>query len=85
MQAAVFAMPLLTNQFLDLIKSTSVVFTITVIELLGGAKIACAENYRYLETYLVVAMMYWAISIGFEKLFLLAEGKIGLFKKGAVI
>lgn len=84
-QAAVFAMPLLANQFLDLIKSTSVVFTITVIELLGGAKIACAENYRYLETYLVVAMIYWVISIGFEKLSLLAEGKIGLFKKGAAI
>ena len=84
-QAAVFAMPLLANQFLGLIKSTSVVFTITVVELLGGAKIACAENYRYLETYLVVAMIYWIISIGFEKLSLLAERKIGFFKKGATI
>lgn len=84
-QAAVFAMPLLANEFLGLIKSTSVVFTITVIELLGGAKIACAENYRYLETYLVVAIIYWGISIIFEKLFLLAERKLGFFKKGATI
>jgi len=80
-QAAVFAMPLLANQFLGLIKSTSIVFTITVIELLGGAKIACAENYRYLETYLVVAIIYWAISIVFERFFLLAEDKLGLFKR----
>jgi His/Glu/Gln/Arg/opine family amino acid ABC transporter permease subunit len=84
-QAAVFAMPLLANEFLGLIKSTSVVFTITVIELLGGAKIACAENYRYLETYLVVAIIYWGISIIFEKLFLMAERKLGFFKKGATI
>ena len=84
-QAAVFAMPLLANQFLGLIKSTSIVFTITVIELLGGAKIACAENYRYLETYLVVALMYWAISIVFEKLFLVAERKLGFFKNGVNI
>lgn len=84
-QAAVFAMPMLGNQFLGLIKSTSIVFTITVIELLGGAKIACAENYRYLETYLVVAIMYWIISIVFEKLFLLAERKLGFFKNGANI
>ncbi|HWR29737.1 MAG TPA: amino acid ABC transporter permease [Negativicutes bacterium] len=80
-QAVVFAMPLLANQFLGLIKSTSIVFTITVIELLGGAKIACAENYRYLETYLVVAIIYWAISIVFERFFLLAEDKLGLFKR----
>jgi His/Glu/Gln/Arg/opine family amino acid ABC transporter permease subunit len=82
-QAAVFAMPLFANQFLDLIKGTSIVFTITVVELLGGAKIACAEHYRYLETYLVVAVIYWAISIFFEKLFFLAEQKLALFKKGA--
>lgn len=80
-QAAVFAMPLLANQFLGLIKGTSIVFTITVIELLGGAKIACAENYRYLETYLVVALMYWLISILFEKAFLVAERKLALFKR----
>lgn len=84
-QAAVFAMPLLANEFLGLIKSTSIVFTITVIELLGGAKIACAENYRYLETYLVVAIIYWIISIVFEKLFLIAERKLGFFKKGVNI
>ncbi|MBP2632176.1 MAG: polar amino acid transporter, inner rane subunit [Firmicutes bacterium] len=81
-QAGVFAMPLLANQFLDLIKGTSLVFTITVVELLGAAKIASAEDYRYLERYLVVALMYWAISIIFEKLFLLAERKIGAFQKG---
>lgn len=82
-QAAVFAVPLLANQFLGLIKSTSIVFTITVIELLGAAKIASAEHYRYLETYLVVAMMYWTISILFEKLFSVTEQKLSLFKKEA--
>ncbi len=84
-QAAVFAMPLFANEFLGLIKSTSIVFTITVIELLGAAKIASAENYRYLETYLVVAIMYWIISLVFEKLFFLAERKLGTFKKGVNI
>lgn len=81
-QAGVLAMPLLANQFLDLIKGTSLVFTITVVELLGAAKIASAEDYRYLERYLVVALIYWAISIIFEKLFLVAERKIGAFQKG---
>lgn len=84
-QAAVVAMPMLANQFLGLIKSTSIVFTITVVELLGGAKIASAEHYRYLETYLVVASMYWGMSLVFERLFLAAERKAGFFRKGASI
>ncbi|MDU4961858.1 MAG: amino acid ABC transporter permease [Sporomusaceae bacterium] len=79
-QAAVFALPLIANQFLGLIKSTSIVFTITVVELLGAAKIASAEHYRYLETYLVVALMYWLISIAFEKAFRLVEKKLSLYK-----
>ena len=82
-QAAVVAMPMVANQFLGLIKSTSIVFTITVIELLGAAKIASAEHYRYLETYLVVALIYWGVSLVFERLFLVAERKLGLFRKGA--
>lgn len=82
-QAAVVAMPMMANQFLGLIKSTSIVFTITVIELLGAAKIASAEHYRYLETYLVVALIYWGVSFVFERLFLTAEHRLGLFRKGA--
>ena len=82
-QAAVVAMPMVANQFLGLLKSTSIVFTITVIELLGAAKIASAEHYRDLETYLVVALIYWGVSLVFERLFLVAERKLGLFRKGA--
>ena len=84
-QAAVVAMPMIANQFLGLLKSTSIVFTITVIELLGAAKIASAEHYRYLETYLVVALIYWGVSLVFERLFLAAEHKLGLFRKGASV
>ena len=38
-QATVFALPLFTNQFLNTMKSTSIVFVITVIELFGAAKL----------------------------------------------
>lgn len=84
-QAGVFAIPLLANQFLDLLKSTSVVFVITVVELFGAAKIFCADTYRYLETYLVVACLYWLISIGAEKLFLMAEHRLSRFKGGTML
>jgi len=82
-QAAVFAMPLLANQFLNLIKSTSIAFMITVMELFGAANVICADNNRYLEVYIVVALIYWGMSVLFEKLFLVAENKLAVFKKGS--
>ena len=82
-QAAVFAMPLMANQFLNLIKSTSIAFMITVMELFGAANVICADNNRYLEVYIVVAFIYWGMSILFEKLFLVAEHKLAVFKKGS--
>lgn len=82
-QAAVFAMPLMANQFLNLIKSTSIAFMITVMELFGAANVICADNNRYLEVYIVVAFIYWGMSILFEKLFLVAEHKLAVFQKGS--
>lgn len=81
-QAAVFAMPLMANQFLNLIKGTSIAFMITVMELFGAANVICADNNRYLEVYIVVAGIYWGMSILFEKLFLVIENRLAFFKKG---
>ncbi len=82
-QAAVFAMPLMANQFLNLIKNTSIAFMITVLELFGAATVISANNNRYLEVYIVVALMYWGMSILFEKIFLAVEDKLAFFKKGS--
>ncbi|MBQ1415919.1 MAG: hypothetical protein IIZ16_00805 [Selenomonas sp.] len=73
---------LLANQFLGLIKGTSIVFVISVVEILGAAKVACAESYRYLETYLAAALIYWAFSIVFEYLFAWAERYWGTYRRG---
>lgn len=43
-QAAVFALPLFANQFLATMKSTSIVFVITVIEVFGAAKLYCEDS-----------------------------------------
>ncbi|WP_371379767.1 amino acid ABC transporter permease [Sporomusa aerivorans] len=81
-QAAVFAMPLMANQFLNLIKNTSIAFMITVMELFGAANVLSANNNRYLEVYVVVALLYWSISIFFERMFLIIEDKLAFFKRG---
>ncbi|WP_310621302.1 amino acid ABC transporter permease [Flexibacterium corallicola] len=60
-QAARIASPTLVNYFIDLIKSTSLAFTLGVTELMGAAQKEAAGSFLYLETFVVVALVYWAI------------------------
>lgn len=60
-QAARIAAPTLVNYFVDIIKATSLAFTIGVTELMGAAQKEASGSFRYFETYLAVAVIYWVI------------------------
>jgi putative amino-acid transport system permease protein len=60
-QAARIAAPTLLNYFIDMIKSTSLAFTLGVTEMMGAAQKEAAGSFLYLEAFLVVAALYWII------------------------
>lgn len=60
-QATRVALPSLMNYFIDMIKSTSLAFTLGVTEMMGAAQKEAAGSFRYFEAFLVVAIMYWII------------------------
>ena len=60
-QAARTAAPTLMNYFIDMIKSTSLAFTLGVTEMMGAAQKEAAGSFLYLEAFLVVAVFYWII------------------------
>lgn len=60
-QAARIAAPTLVNYFIDMIKSTSLAFTLGVTEMMGAAQKEAAGSFRYFEAFLVVAIIYWLI------------------------
>ena len=80
-QAVVFALPLFANQFLSTMKSTSIVFVITVIEVFGAAKLFCEDNSQYFEAYIVAACLYWGLGILFEYLFTKLEDSLSSYKR----
>ncbi len=84
-QASVFAIPLFANQVLSTMKSTSIVFIITVVEILGAAKLFCEGNSRYFEAYIVVALLYWTMGAILEILFHRLEMVMGKYKGGSPI
>ena len=79
-QAAVMALPLMGNQFLGLIKGSSIAFMITVMELFGAANYLSGISERYIEIYLALALLYWGISLVFETIFHKAENRLAIYK-----
>ena len=70
-QAARVAAPTLVNYFIDMIKSTSLAFTLGVTEMMGATQKEAAGSFLYFEAFLVVAVLYWIIV---EALSLLQRG-----------
>lgn len=72
-QALVSAIPNFANLFIALFKQTSLAFTIKVIDILAVVKMEAGNSYRYLEMYVLVAIVYWLLILGFERLFVSLE------------
>jgi putative amino-acid transport system permease protein len=60
-QAARLAAPTLVNYFIDMIKGTSLAFTLGVTEMMGATQKEAAGSFLYFEAFLVVAILYWII------------------------
>ncbi|HEX2864185.1 MAG TPA: amino acid ABC transporter permease [Deinococcales bacterium] len=56
------ALPALSNSFISLIKDTSLVSVITVVELLRSAQLVIARTFQPLPLYLAAAVIYWVLS-----------------------
>lgn len=60
-QATRVAVPTLMNYFIDMIKATSLAFTLGVTELMGATQKEAAGSFLYFEAFITVAVMYWGI------------------------
>ncbi|MBN1165948.1 MAG: amino acid ABC transporter permease [Methanospirillaceae archaeon] len=60
-QALRRAIPGISNEFIYLIKYSSLAYVITVIELTGSAKQVATKYFMYTETFIIVALFYLAI------------------------
>ena len=60
-QALSIAIPLFLNAYIKNIKALSLAFTVGVVDILTQARFAAALSYRYLESYVAAAIVYWII------------------------
>ncbi|MCZ0716996.1 amino acid ABC transporter permease [Aerococcus kribbianus] len=59
------ALPSINNAVVDLLKDTSLLFLIGLVDIMGQAEILIAQNYGVyqLEVYLVVGLIYWLLCL----------------------
>lgn len=83
-QAALPALPNLTNSTVILLKEGALAWTIGMADLMGQGTLVIARNFgaRSLETWLVMALMYWATVVCIEQLSRLAEGYLSRHRRG---
>lgn len=79
-QALVVALPNLCNLTLNIIKGTSLVFLMTIKDITAIAKIEASYGYKYIESYLVIFILYILICGVVEYLFKLIEKKLARHK-----
>lgn len=80
-QAFVIALPPLGNSLLALVKDTSLAFSISIVDLMAGAKIVASRSFRFFEIYIVVSLIYWIICFILERIIAFTEKKIRKYEK----
>ena len=66
----------MANTFLTNLKMTSVLNVIAVQELFMAAKTVGGNYYKYFESYLVIAVIYFVLCFVFNRLFTFLEKKM---------
>ncbi|MBP5151924.1 MAG: amino acid ABC transporter permease [Lachnospiraceae bacterium] len=75
-EASENALPGVGNSLIGLIKGTSLASTCGIIEITYQNQILAGRDYRYLEGYVALAIIYWIITVVFERIFKFVEKKI---------
>ena len=60
-QAIRIAIPSLMNNYIDIIKSTSLAFTLGVAEIMAKAQLEASASFKFFESFFVVSIIYWAM------------------------
>lgn len=75
-QAARVATPSLMNYFIDMIKSTSLAFTLGVAEIMAKAQMEASSSFKFFESFLAVALVYWGVVLIFTRLQHILENRL---------
>jgi len=75
-QAFRIVIPSWSNELILMLKYSSIVFSVTLLDIMGVGKRIAARNFRYFEVFIVVALFYLALVFIITQLLRLLEKKV---------
>lgn len=83
-QSLPVAVPVVGSAFIGIIKGSSAAYLMGVIEMIQGTAMKTAGNYKYLEAYCAVALIYWLMTLLVERVTRWLEGWVRAHIRGGV-
>ncbi|MEH7109259.1 amino acid ABC transporter permease [Bacillus sp. JJ1764] len=83
-QALAASVPNLSNLLIGMLHGTTLVFALSVVDINAKAQIVASSNWKFFESYIAAAVIYWGLTILIERISGLFEARINRFTRGGV-
>ncbi|TVY04625.1 amino acid ABC transporter permease [Cohnella terricola] len=83
-QAFAVSLPNLTNALIGALHGSTLVFSLTVVDINAKAQIVASTNWKFFDAYLAAAILYWGLTVLIEQLSGLLEKRINVYNRGGV-
>ncbi|KOP67302.1 cysteine ABC transporter permease [Bacillus sp. FJAT-18019] len=83
-QAFSIILPSLSNSTISMLHGSTLVFTVSVVDINAKSQIIASSNWKFFEAYIAAAIIYWGITILIERLTALLEKRMNIYNRGGV-
>lgn len=83
-QALAASLPNLSNSVIGMLHGSTLVFTVSVIDINAKAQIVASSNWKFFEAYLAAAAIFWGLTVLIERGVAWLEKRINLYNRGGV-
>ncbi|GAA3407343.1 amino acid ABC transporter permease [Paenibacillus hodogayensis] len=81
-QALAAAVPSLSNAVIGMLHASTLVFAVSVVDINAKAQIVASNNWKYFESYLAAAALFWALTAAVEGAAALIERRLRAYGEG---
>ncbi|MUT66865.1 amino acid ABC transporter permease [Paenibacillus sp. NEAU-GSW1] len=83
-QAFAIVLPNLSNSTISMLHGSTLAFTVSVVDMNAKSQIVASANWKFLESYIAAAILYWGLTIVIERLASVMEKRMQVHSRGGV-
>jgi len=83
-QALAMSIPNLGNSLIGMLHGSTLAFAVSVVDLNAQTQIIAGGNWKFLESYIAAALLFWGLTICIERIAAFVEKKVLVYVKGGV-